>query len=284
MPGADARTTNVASTDGVTVAVHDFGGSGEPLLLCHATGFHGRAYTSLAGALRRHHHVFALDVRAHGASTPPTTDAGFTWSGVGDDVLAAVDAIGATSLHAFGHSMGGAAVLLAEVRRPGLVRSAYLFEPIVRPPGPPSSSGNVMADTARRRREVFAGKPEALWHFARNTPLGDLEARSLAAYVEHGFDDQPDGTARLACRAEHEARTFEGGGSVSTDDIAAVACSTVVAVGLAESEYPAVVMAPAVVAALPHARLVTYAHLGHLGPLQDPDTVADDVLALTGHP
>ena len=39
----------VPSTDGVTLAVHDLGGDGPPLLLCHATGFHGRVWTALAG-------------------------------------------------------------------------------------------------------------------------------------------------------------------------------------------------------------------------------------------
>ena len=35
----EARTTYVSSTEGVEVAVHDFGGEGPTLLLCHATGF-----------------------------------------------------------------------------------------------------------------------------------------------------------------------------------------------------------------------------------------------------
>ena len=41
----------IPSTDGVQVAVHDYGGDGPPIIFCHATGFHGRywavSYTHL---------------------------------------------------------------------------------------------------------------------------------------------------------------------------------------------------------------------------------------------
>ena len=36
-------TLQVASTKGVTVAVHDLGGEGDPLLIAHANGFCGGA-------------------------------------------------------------------------------------------------------------------------------------------------------------------------------------------------------------------------------------------------
>ena len=64
-----ASTHRVPSTDGVDLAVHDLGGHGPPLLIVHATGFHGRAYTPLAAALAPSHRVWALDCRGHGAST-----------------------------------------------------------------------------------------------------------------------------------------------------------------------------------------------------------------------
>ena len=47
--------------------------------------------------------------------------------------------------------MGGAALLRAEVREPGTIRRAYLYEPIVLPAGPAfTTGGNVMADGAIR--------------------------------------------------------------------------------------------------------------------------------------
>ena len=45
----DARL--ISSVDGVTIAMHDFGGTGSPVLLSHATGFHGHCWEPVAYAL-----------------------------------------------------------------------------------------------------------------------------------------------------------------------------------------------------------------------------------------
>ena len=44
-------TRTVSSSDGVELALHHLGGTGTTLLLCHATGFHGRAYQVFADSL-----------------------------------------------------------------------------------------------------------------------------------------------------------------------------------------------------------------------------------------
>ena len=80
------------STDGVAVAVHDLAGSApHPLvLLAHATGFHGHAYLPIAKHLAPRFHTMAMDFRGHGDTPCP---AGWTvsWSGYGDDALAAAE-------------------------------------------------------------------------------------------------------------------------------------------------------------------------------------------------
>lgn len=276
------RSVRAQSHDGVEIAVHDLGGDGEALLICHATGFHGRAYEPLAAALRPHHHVWALDFRAHGDSGRPE-DGDLAWSGAARDVLAAVDAIGADSVHAVGHSMGGAAALLAELERPGVLRSAYVFEPILLPDAVerPPDSRNDLATSARRRREVFGSKAEVLHRYASRPPLNLFRADALFAYVEHGFEDLPDGTVRLKCRAEDEGRTFESSADSTVARIRGLAVPTIVAVGTTEPGWSPAMFGPLVVEALADARLVSYPRLGHFGPLQDPEVVAEDVLAGT---
>lgn len=270
----------VPSSKGVSLAVHNLGGGGEPILICHATGFCGRAYTALARRLVDRHHVWAVDFRGHGDSTVPA-DGDFNWEGAGDDVLAAADAIGADRLEVVGHSMGGGAALLAELKRPGLLRWAYLYEPIVLPAEPLTGAPpSPMADNARRRREVFPSKAEALARYASRPPLDVLRAGALADYVEYGFEDLPDGTVRLKCRGESEARTFEAESKVTVDRITGIDVPVVVAIGASNGEWSPAMFASAIVGALPRGRLLTYQHLGHFGPLQDPDSVADDILAL----
>jgi pimeloyl-ACP methyl ester carboxylesterase len=279
----------VPSSRDTTIAVHDLGGDGPPLLICHATGFCGGAYRPLGADLARHHHVFALDARGHGESTAPA-DGVFDWGGMGDDVAAAAAAVAELApgpLHAVGHSMGGAAALLAEHRRPGTFASLYVYEPIVPPgPMPPGMSmANPMAEAARRRREVFPSRAEALHRYASRRPLGILRADSLAAYVEHGFEDVTDEdgrpAVRLRCRAESEARTFESnGGAIHLGVVRDVAAPTVVAVGGTDPGMVAD-FAPALADALPHGSLERHPTLGHFGPLQDPAAVAAAIVRST---
>ncbi|HEU5150043.1 MAG TPA: alpha/beta fold hydrolase [Iamia sp.] len=274
----------VPSTQSTSIAVHDLGGDGPALLVCHATGFCGGAYRPLAAELAPHHRVFAVDMRGHGESTPPA-DGDFAWSGMADDVAATAAAIAEVApgpLHVVGHSMGGAAALLAEHRRPGTFASAYLYEPIVPPRTAPddASVGNPLAQGARFRQEVFPSRAEALWRYAARTPLGILRADALAAYAEHGFEDVEDGKVRLRCRREHEALTFEGAGAVHAGLFGDLALRTTVAVGGTDPGMVAD-FAPALAAVLPHATLEPHPTLGHFGPLQDPVTVAAAIVVHT---
>ncbi|MEA3020153.1 MAG: hypothetical protein QOI47_1677 [Actinomycetota bacterium] len=270
----------VPSTDGVTITVHDFGGDGPPLLISHATGFCAGTYLPLAGQLASRRHVWAIDYRGHGDSTAPSNGR-FDWDGMGDDLAAVLDALDLRGIDVFGHSMGGGVAMLVESRRPGSFRSAYLFEPIITPVGAVDRVAveSAMSTAARRRRAEFPSKAAALWRYASRTPLGTLRADSLAAYVEHGFADQPDGSARLKCDPEHEAATFEAAGTITFDTVRGLTTPTVVAVGAAEGELGPAAFAADIVAALADATLERHPTLGHFGPLQDPPGIAARILA-----
>ncbi|HKA04370.1 MAG TPA: alpha/beta hydrolase, partial [Acidimicrobiales bacterium] len=122
----------VSSTDGVHVAVHNFGGDGPTVLSSHATGLLGMLYLPLARELAGYRGV-ALDYRGHGDATAPA-DGAFAWIGMRDDALAVLDTLDLTDLYGFGHSMGGAVLLMTELARPGTFRALALYEPIVFPP------------------------------------------------------------------------------------------------------------------------------------------------------
>jgi alpha-beta hydrolase superfamily lysophospholipase len=266
----------VTSSDDVTVELHDLSGTGPNVLVAHATGFCAGAYEPFADRLAGHGlHVWALDFRAHGATAAPADD-DLSWSGMTDDVLAVADAIGTGPLLAYGHSMGGACLAAAELRRPGTIARAVLFEPIIVPPDFDVPGGNPLAAAARRRRPSFPSRPDALARYAGRPPLGAFRADALSAYVEHGFVDQRDGTITLACTPEHEAATFEASNKPRIDQMGSVLTPVVVACG-ARDPFPGPAdFAPMVADALPHGELRRYAHLGHFGPFQDPDTLADD--------
>jgi pimeloyl-ACP methyl ester carboxylesterase len=276
----------VRSTDEVDVVVHELGThadpSAPPLLLVHATGLHGYVWQPLAEQLRRHR-AFAPDLRGHG-DTPPPSHGDFAWDGFADDVLAVVDQLELHGTDAVGHSKGGAALLLAEQRRPGTFRSLYLYEPVVIPPGDiaRSSGANPLSESARRRRAEFASRAEAFDNFAGKPPLSQLDPAALHAYVDHGFEDLPDGRVRLKCAPENEAEVYlMAPQNQAFANLATVACPVTIARG-GFTEFGPAAFAEHIVDALPDARLEVFAALGHFGPLEDPAALAASIEARLG--
>jgi pimeloyl-ACP methyl ester carboxylesterase len=183
---------------------HDLGGEGPVLLVSHATGFHGRCYLPMAGELRTRHRCIALDYRGHG-DTPMPPGVAVTWEGYGDDATAVArtvaDAAG-TPVVAFGHSMGGACLLMAAHRDPTLFERLVLFEPIVFPPQglrDPDEGPSPLIAGARRRRRTFPSFDDAIENYARKPPLGSFTHAALEAYVRYGFTRGDDGQVYLSC-------------------------------------------------------------------------------------
>lgn len=280
--GWHATHVRVPSRDGVELAVHDLGGDGPPLLVAHATGLLALAYAPLAAGLHERFHVWGVDLRAHGASTPPA-DGDLSWAGMAADVLATVDALRiepGRPMFGFGHSLGGAALVLAELARPGSFASLYLYEPVLVPAGlmPADARDNPMSAAARRRRPSFPDRATAYENYAGKPPLDELSEASLRAYVAHGLVDAADGSVTLACTPEHEADTFAGAATAGAfERLGEVTCPVVLSRGALDSPGPAG-FAAAAADALPDGRLVVLEGLAHLGPLADEAVVAASVV------
>ena len=280
---ATLSTHSVPSSDGVTLAVHDFGGpagDGVPtLLFTHATGFHGRVWQPVARHLTDRLRCLSVDLRGHGASeTPPS--APLAWGSVAGDVLAVVDAIrgwGASEIHGIGHSMGGAALVLASARRPDAFRSLWLFDPAIVPGRDlPPDMPNPLADGALRRRETFPSLKAAIDHYGGKPPLNTLHPDALAAYVHGGFAPRA-GVVALRCTPSTEAAVFRGAaGSGAWEALAQVRPPAAVLVGRVEPLSPAA-YASQIAGELAHGVLVERPGLGHFGPLEDPASAAADI-------
>ncbi|HLN41486.1 MAG TPA: alpha/beta hydrolase [Acidimicrobiales bacterium] len=270
----------VTTPDGVAVAYYDFGGNGPPLLLAHATGFCGPVLEPLAARLRARFHCVALDLRGHGVSGRPR-GWDFDWHGFGTDVLAVVDHLGLDSPFGFGHSCGGAALLLAEEARPGTFAGLYCFEPVVYPgdvPLAPTVEGNPLAAGAMRRREEFGSRREAIANFARKAPFDRLPLDVLASYVDNGFAPAEGGGIRLRCRRQDEAQVFAH--ALSHDAYARlnrIRCPVTLACGAQTDGFGPDVL-EAFLPRLAASTLVVSPGIGHFGPLEDPAAVAVSVL------
>lgn len=261
------------------MVVHDLGGDGPPLLACHATGFHGRVWAPVVAHLRGWH-VWAPDLRGHG-DTPAPADRDFAWDGFADDVLATVDELGLEQPMGVGHSKGGAALVLAEVRRPGTFRSLYLYEPVIFPPladeTPVAAEDHPLAAGALRRREVFGSVEDAIANYASKPPMSSFDPGALRAYVEGGFAPDPEGI-RLKCRPGDESEVYRMGGAHDAwSHLGELTVPVTVARGAAIPWGPSAVV-DAIVDRIPTGRVEPFEQLGHFGPLEQPAVIAASIV------
>lgn len=176
------------------------------VVFVHATGFCKEVCQPVIDEVRRRTPGFralAIDQRAHGDSTVPAVP--FDWWDIGRDVVELVGdsrpAIGV------GHSAGGAALVLAELARPGTFSALVLAEPIIFPPPYGRFPDNPMAEAARRRKRFFADRDAAYSNFESKAAFAGWEPRALQAYVDGGFRDHEGGVV-LKCSPESEAEFF----------------------------------------------------------------------------
>jgi pimeloyl-ACP methyl ester carboxylesterase len=267
--------TSTRSTDGVEVAVHDFGGEGPPLVLCHATGLCAGVWEPFAAHLADRYHCVALDFRGHGATRTPD-EVELHWSGMAEDLLAVIDAVAdGGPVRAVGHSMGGASIVLAAGARPGVISRAWAFEPILIPRQalsdiPGEKPG--LAEGARRRRADFDSRAEAIERWSSKPPYSSIDPRCLEAYARHGLRDRPDGGVTLACRPDREAEVFEHHGSGAFELLDEIELPFAIAVS-GDGEGPAR-MADVAAEAHPWICIERYPDLNHFGPLQAPERLA----------
>jgi pimeloyl-ACP methyl ester carboxylesterase len=261
-----------------TIAVHDLGGTGPTTLYAHATGFHGRCWSPIAARLARLHNI-AYDARGHG-DTPVGDDwpDRVDWHQYGEDALYMANRFGEEgSIIGVGHSMGAAALLMAALDRPDLFRGLVVYEPIVLPPGHimPTGAANFLAEGARRRRSTFPSYEDAIANFGSKPPLNIFTPEALDAYVLGGFRLGEDGQVHLKCSGEHEARTYECSTSQETwQRLPDLQVPIWFLNGTPEEMQPSS-RTKALAEMVPDSRYVQLDHLGHFGPMQAPDEIAD---------
>ena len=97
-----------------------------------------------------------------------------------------------------------------------------------------------MSASARRRRATFASRDELLAYLRSKPLFARFDPAVLDAYIEHGFAREDDGTLRLKCLPEYEARTFEHGASHNgVGRLGEITCPVALVYGDAPDSFPA---------------------------------------------
>ena len=226
---------SVASSNSVHLAVHDLGGTGPgPPDLARDRVPRSVLPADRARA-RRTATTRSRSTTAATATRRSPTACRSIGSATATTPLAMARSFDAP-VRAFGHSMGGACLLMAAHRDPAVFERLVVFEPIVFPP--PDEAPPTMRRPTRSSPERGAGAATfaLLRRGARRTTRASPRSaasrpEALDAYVRHGFAAGEDGQVHLKCAPEVEAGTFELGGKHRTWDV------------LPEIEVPVLVLA-----------------------------------------
>lgn len=184
------------------------GGQEPPILIAHATGFHGRCYGAIADHFPERR-VIALDLRGHGHSEGGPVD---HWRTFADDVAGFCEQLRIRRALGVGHSMGAHVLLQCAADNPEFFDRLVLFDPVILAPeyyAP--GAGTRTADAphpAIRRKRDFTSPQAMMERFASREPYSLFEHRVFEDYCRHGLRERPGGGFELACSPEMEASVY----------------------------------------------------------------------------
>lgn len=260
------------AVDGTPLAVYDGDvGASERLFFSHATGFCAAAWAALVDEVGAA--WTAWDFRGHGRSGGGHVPV--SWWEMGDDVRSVRDATPAERSIGVGHSMGGAALVMAQLDDPGRFDALVLYEPIITPPPFRRMPEHLLARLALKRRSEFASRAEARQNYAAKPPFSRWDERALDGYLATGLADV-EGGVRLACDPRFEAEVFTAAGAHGVADrVAELDIPVVVVVGEETETYPDRSWPRELVDRMPGGELVVVPATGHFGPMDAAAGVAD---------
>lgn len=237
----------------------------------HATSFCGAVWRPVR-ALLADMDTVAWDHPGHGEG--PALDAPVDWRVFGEYVLEMTEPGGV----GVGHSMGAAALAMAQAADPDRFRALVLIEPIVFPGPFGRDERYAMAQTAARRKSVFDSRQAAAANFRDRDVFKEWDEQAFDGYIECGFVGE--GEVRLACRPEIEADIYRGWKDHDTwDRLGSIDIPVLVMAGEA-SDTITPEFAREQANQFAHAGVEIVAGTGHFLPMERPELVAERVRRL----
>ena len=284
--GEQPRDFDVTA-NGVRLHLVEWAGEGAPIFLIHATGFHARIWDEVARRLpgRR---VLSIDTRGHGTSDKPEPP--YIWDYIGADITDVLRVLDLHDVVILGHSMGGHSAVYAALREPSRFAGLMLIDPTIgRNTGVPRPEGATASGVAKRRNE-WASPEEMIERFQGRFPFELWRPQVLNDYARYGLLPAPSGEGFvLACPPAVEAAVYNGRGL--GDDIweTVPKITPPVRVLRAKEPVPGVEMrgfetsptAPELASTFPDGSDRVLSHLTHFIPMQEPETVAEEIAAFT---
>jgi pimeloyl-ACP methyl ester carboxylesterase len=206
---------SVYVAEGAKLSYLDSGGGRPTLHFFHANGFPVSMYLPFMNELANDFRVLGLNLRGQDGLSEGIK----SWHRLSFDLIGFLETIKAGPVIGVGHSIGAVATLLAAARRPDLFSQIVLLDPVLMPRryilllhllkiiG--RKNAFPLAQRARRRRNSWANRQEALDYFREKSLFRNWEEPYLRAYVTYGLKPDEHGRTVLLCPPEAEARGFE---------------------------------------------------------------------------
>jgi pimeloyl-ACP methyl ester carboxylesterase len=136
-----------------------------------------------------------------------------------------------------------------------------------------------LAGGARKRRSTFDSYEDALANYASKPPMSAFHPDAREQYVRHGFKKTDNGV-ELKCLPEHEAVTYETGGtSGAWEQLGNIQTRTWVISGALAPFQPSS-FAEAVSQQMTSSTFIRWDEVGHFGPLERPDLIVSYVASV----
>ncbi len=182
------------AVDGIRLALADWGGAGQPLVLLHSLAAHLHWWDWAAPCWTPRHRVVALDFRGHGASAHVAPPA-YGFDDHAHDVEGALAALGLGRVVLVGHSMGGYVGAVVAARRPELVEALVIADMLSS--WSPEQAAAAERQLARPPAE-HAGPAEAAARFKLQPPETTAAPEMLRHLGERGVKEVAPGRWGLA--------------------------------------------------------------------------------------
>ena len=239
--------------------------------LAHATGFCAGVWDPVVDVLGSDR-IRRWSFVGHGGRPRPSEP--LNWWRFGEQALAETE----TGMVGVGHSMGGAALVMAELLDPGHFDALFLIEPIVFPWIDPRIVEG-MAEQASRRRSQFASVSEARRLFERKDVFSAWHPAAMEGYLRDGLVANDSGV-QLACQPDFEAEVYRTYFDRALwDRLGEVTCPVLVMAG-SDSDTYAPGYADHLAGRFKDARSEVVRDAGHFVPMERPELIASTARSL----
>jgi pimeloyl-ACP methyl ester carboxylesterase len=249
-------------SNGIQINIRELGKGELALLFLHYWGGSSRTWSHVTAELSKNFRTIALDHRGWGESDAPKD--GYRIADLADDAQGVIQALKLERYVIVGHSMGGKVAQLLASRRPSGLKGLVLVAP-----SPPSPT-DIPDEQIEAMKHAYDSR-ESIGFVVDNILTGSpLTERQREQVIADGLDGAP--RAKLAWPTEAIREDI-------SQNVAFISVPTLVVGGELDKVDSVEMLRREVIPRISNSRMRVIPGVGHLSPLEQPDTLASEILA-----